>query len=139
MELLRFKAPLFPGPARRSRGPGPLSAALTAAAVTAWAAAPAQAQWTTETLSQARETVAAVSAGGRVFFAGGFANGGASDVVDVLEPNGSWSVMHLSLLGRGKKPMQAIVAVMRKLLHSIYGMLHLDQDFDGAKFCALAA
>ena len=48
-------------------------------------------------------------------------------------------VFYERLLGRGKKPMQAIVAVMRKLLHSIYGMLHLDQDFDGAKFCALAA
>ena len=28
------------------------------------------------------------------------------------------------LLARGKKPMQANVAVMRKLLHAIYGMLH---------------
>lgn len=38
------------------------------------------------------------------------------------------------LLGRGKKPMVAIVAVMRKLLHSIYGMLKHDQDFEGEKF-----
>jgi hypothetical protein len=27
------------------------------------------------------------------------------------------------LLARGKKPIQAVVAVMRKLLHAIYGML----------------
>jgi hypothetical protein len=38
------------------------------------------------------------------------------------------------LLRRGKKPMVAIVAVMRKLLHSIYGMLKHKQDFDGQKF-----
>lgn len=38
------------------------------------------------------------------------------------------------LLQRGKKPMVAVVAVMRKLLHSIYGMLKYAQDFDGQKF-----
>jgi transposase len=38
------------------------------------------------------------------------------------------------LLARGKEPLQAIVAVMRKLLHAIYGMLKTDTDFDGAKF-----
>jgi len=38
------------------------------------------------------------------------------------------------LLARGKTKLQAIVAVMRKLLHSIYGMLKTDTDFDGAKF-----
>ncbi len=38
------------------------------------------------------------------------------------------------LLGAGKKPMQAVVAVMRKLLHAIWGMLKHDQDFDGNKF-----
>ena len=41
------------------------------------------------------------------------------------------------LLARGKKPMQANVAVMRKLLHAIYGMLHHDRDFDGEKFFAM--
>ncbi|HMB90612.1 MAG TPA: IS110 family transposase [Rhodothermales bacterium] len=38
------------------------------------------------------------------------------------------------LLGRGKKPLVAIVAVMRKLLHAIYGMLKHDADFDSSKF-----
>jgi transposase len=39
-----------------------------------------------------------------------------------------------ALLSRGKKPMQAIVAVMRKLLHAIYGMFSNDQSFIGEKF-----
>jgi transposase len=38
------------------------------------------------------------------------------------------------LLARGTTKLQAIVAVMRKLLHAIYGMLKTDTDFDGAKF-----
>ena len=38
------------------------------------------------------------------------------------------------LIGRGKAPMVAVVAVMRKLLHSIYGMLKHDVDFEGDKF-----
>lgn len=38
------------------------------------------------------------------------------------------------LIGKGKKPLVAIVAVMRKLLHSIYGMLKHDADFDNSKF-----
>ena len=38
------------------------------------------------------------------------------------------------LLAEGKKPMVALVAVMRKLLHAIYGMLKHDRDFEGAKF-----
>ena len=38
------------------------------------------------------------------------------------------------LLSRGKATMQAKVAVMRKLLHAIYGMLKHDEDFDGARF-----
>jgi transposase len=41
------------------------------------------------------------------------------------------------LLAAGKKPMQAVVAVMRKLLHAIWGMLKHDQDFDGNKFFKL--
>lgn len=36
------------------------------------------------------------------------------------------------LLERGKPKMVAVVAVMRKLLHAIYGMLKHDSDFDGA-------
>lgn len=43
------------------------------------------------------------------------------------------------LLARGKKPLQAIVAVMRKLLHAIYGMLRNDRDFEGEKFFAMGA
>jgi transposase len=38
------------------------------------------------------------------------------------------------LIGKGKKPMQALVAVMRKLLHAIYGMFRHDADFDGKRF-----
>jgi transposase len=40
------------------------------------------------------------------------------------------------LLAKGKKPMQALVAVMRKLLHAIHGMFRQDADFDGTKFYA---
>ncbi len=40
------------------------------------------------------------------------------------------------LLAKGKKPMQALVAVMRKLLHAIRGMFLHDADFDGTKFFA---
>ncbi len=43
------------------------------------------------------------------------------------------------LLWRGKKPLEALVAVMRKLLHAIYGMLKHDTDFCGEKFYALTA
>ena len=48
------------------------------------------------------------------------------------EPN--VTAFYDALIARGKKPKQAIVAVMRKLLHAIYGMLSHDQDFDGEKF-----
>ena len=41
------------------------------------------------------------------------------------------------LLARGKKPKQALAAVMRKLLHSIHGMLRSGTDFDGERFLAL--
>lgn len=41
------------------------------------------------------------------------------------------------LIARGKSPMQAIVAIMRKLLHAIHGMLQSDQDFIGKKFFAM--
>ena len=40
------------------------------------------------------------------------------------------------LLDRGKLPMQAIVAIMRKLLQSIWAMLKTGADFDGEKFYA---
>lgn len=41
-----------------------------------------------------------------------------------------------ALIARGKKPLQAIVAVMRKLLHAIHGMFRTGHDFDGLKFRA---
>jgi transposase len=43
------------------------------------------------------------------------------------------------LLARGKKPIQAIVAVERKLLHAIHGMWRTHTNFDGMKFCASKA
>lgn len=45
----------------------------------------------------------------------------------------------LKLRQRGKTPLQSIVAVMRKLLHAIHGMLRTDQDFEPSKFHAVAA
>ncbi|MEE8207954.1 MAG: IS110 family transposase [Nitrosomonadaceae bacterium] len=38
------------------------------------------------------------------------------------------------LIAAGKKPLQAIVAVMRKLLHAIWGMLKSDSQWDGQRF-----
>ncbi len=43
------------------------------------------------------------------------------------------------LIDAGKKPMQAVVAVMRKLLHTIFGILKHNQDFEGQKFYKMAA
>jgi len=40
------------------------------------------------------------------------------------------------LVGNGKTKMQAKVAVMRKLLHAIHGMLENHANFDGSKFYA---
>jgi transposase len=42
---------------------------------------------------------------------------------------------HKRLLDARKRPLQATVAVMRKLLHAIYGMLKSGQPFDGTRFC----
>ena len=39
------------------------------------------------------------------------------------------------LLAAGKEKMQALVAVMRKLLHAIVGMFRYDQPYDGARLC----
>jgi transposase len=38
------------------------------------------------------------------------------------------------LLANGKTKLQALVAVMRKLLHALWGMLHHRQNWDGNKF-----
>jgi hypothetical protein len=43
------------------------------------------------------------------------------------------------LIARGKKPLQAHVAVMRKLLHAIYGMFTTNKDFVAEKFYAVAS
>ena len=42
-------------------------------------------------------------------------------------------------IAAGQKPKQALVAVMRKLLHAIWGVWTYDQDFDGEKFYQNAA
>lgn len=39
-----------------------------------------------------------------------------------------------ALVARGKRPKQALVAVMRKLLHALWGMLKHAQDFDPTRF-----
>jgi len=52
------------------------------------------------------------------------------------EPN--VKAFYSKLVAAGKRPMQAVVAVMRKLLHAIWGMLKHDQNFDGNKFFKLA-
>lgn len=41
------------------------------------------------------------------------------------------------LLAKGKTKMTAITAVMRKLLHALWGMLHHQQEWDGEKFYRL--
>ena len=41
------------------------------------------------------------------------------------------------LIARGKKPMQAVIAVMRKLLHAIFGLLKHGEEFDGEFFYKL--
>jgi transposase len=42
-------------------------------------------------------------------------------------------------LAGGLKPIQALVAVGRKLLHAIHGMWSSNRNFDGKKFCAMSA
>jgi len=39
----------------------------------------------------------------------------------------------------GKEKMQALCAVMRKLLHAIHGMLKHDKPFDNTRFYAIPA
>lgn len=43
------------------------------------------------------------------------------------------------LKANGKKPLQAVCAVMRKLLHAIHGMLKHDKPFDNSRFYAIPA
>jgi transposase len=42
------------------------------------------------------------------------------------------------LCANGKAPLQALAAVMRKLLHAFHAMLRLDQPYDGARLCPAA-
>lgn len=51
------------------------------------------------------------------------------------EPN--VQAFYAKLIAAGKKPLQAIVAVMRKLLLALWGMLKNDQDWSGEKFYRL--
>lgn len=41
------------------------------------------------------------------------------------------------LVDKGKKPLQALCAVMRKLLHAIHGMLKSNMPFDNTRFYAI--
>jgi transposase len=43
------------------------------------------------------------------------------------------------LVDNGKKPLQAVCAVMRKLLHAIHGMLKDNTLFDNTRFYAIPA
>jgi len=43
------------------------------------------------------------------------------------------------LVNNGKKPLQAICAIMRKLLHAIHGMLKHNEPFDNTRFYAIPA
>jgi transposase len=42
-----------------------------------------------------------------------------------------------NLLARGKARLQAVVAVMRKLLHALFAMFRTNQPYDGSKLCAV--
>jgi hypothetical protein len=48
------------------------------------------------------------------------------------------SAYYEKLLKKGKAKLQAITAVMRKLLHALWGMLHHRQEWDGEKFYRLS-
>ena len=41
------------------------------------------------------------------------------------------------LLSRGKARLQAVVAVMRKLLHALFAMFRSNQPYDGSKLCPI--
>jgi transposase len=43
------------------------------------------------------------------------------------------------LLDRGKAPLQAVVAVMRKLLHAFFAMFQFHQPYDGSKLCPVVS
>jgi len=43
------------------------------------------------------------------------------------------------LVANGKKPLQAVCAIMRKLIHAIHGMLKNDEPFDNTRFYKIPA
>ena len=51
--------------------------------------------------------------------------------------NANVSAYYEKLLANGKPKMVALVAVMRRLLHALWGMLHHRQEWDGSKFYRL--
>lgn len=59
-------------------------------------------------------------------------------VASRCEPNIAAYYQHLQQK-RGLQKIQAICAVMRKMLHAIYGMLHSKQPFDGRRFFNMGA
>jgi len=54
-----------------------------------------------------------------------------------IRRNANVSAYYEKLLKRGKAKLQAITAVMRKLLHALWGMLHHRQKWNGEKFYRL--
>lgn len=50
-----------------------------------------------------------------------------------IKTNHDLKAFFLKLVSAGKKKMQAVAAVMRKILHAIYGMLKHNQNFDSSK------
>jgi len=59
-------------------------------------------------------------------------------VASNYEPHIKGYYAHL-INDNGLKPMQALCAVMRKLLHAIYGMLKTNKSFDGERFYTFPA
>ena len=51
--------------------------------------------------------------------------------------NANVSAYYQKLLAKGKPKMVALVAVMRRLLHALWGMLHHRQEWDGERFYRL--
>jgi len=43
------------------------------------------------------------------------------------------------IVANGKKPLQAVCAIMRKILHAIHGMLKHNEPFDNTRFYAIPA
>ncbi len=54
-----------------------------------------------------------------------------------IQRDANVSAYYEKLLKKGKAKLQAITAVMRKLLHALWGMLHHRQDWEGEKFFRL--